>query len=90
MSYDPYSEDEELGIDFHVSPLEGDDDSHAADVRVSDSPDFSHPVRARELGDGPITVRAMGSAIAARYPTVKTILLTNADGRQLLLVRDGM
>lgn len=45
--------------------------------------------RARPRGKQKFRIRAMGPAMAARSPGVVSILVTKADGSQVLLVKKG-
>jgi len=89
-------EDEELGVDYHTSPVEDDEPATPLghEHKPARPPVRKHrPERMRKQrvrgGGRKFRIRRMSDRMAARSPGVMSILITKADGSQVLLVRKG-
>jgi hypothetical protein len=76
-------EQEETGIDHHVSPEQLGDDTPTPTGHGGRGDDDSE----REAGRA--RIRPMPRKMGRRFPTAATILITRMNGAQILFVREG-
>jgi len=101
--YDPGSEDayledgwdeedaeESLALDTHVPfaphAFAGSGDTHIPRLEADPETVAARPAHSKDSGRR-VRVRPMTDALVKHFPNVVTILLTRADGKQVLLVR---
>ena len=88
-------EEEELGVDYTARqgghhPIEDapDSTSHAM-VRPPPTVERAVRKRPRKSGGRKFRIRAMSARMAARSPSMASMLITRNDGSQVLIVRKG-
>lgn len=81
-------EDDELGVDFHT-PIEDAPEPPPRQLPAPRARPQGRPVGMPSRAPKKFRIRAMSARMAARSNGVVSILVTKADGSQVLLVRKG-